>query len=520
MAQDYESPFKPIVSGSDYLSGSVFGQVAGALLSRRDKQVKRQAQKALLASAIIETFGQLQRNQKQGVVDSINETNEKYSDVFKINEEEYTNFNRKEVDEYIKSPENFLNKKAVEKFNTSDFAINNDITYQNRNDEPKEIRKGILQTIDNFKKEIKQEYDILKDNPMYTSKTFIEYNKKAKEEYLSAINLIQNDPTRKNLVKAAFNKIFGTAPDGTKRFGMAEKAELEKTLDTATKERTTFRERINKSEEDLKTFYNTLMPSEVSEFDLNIIKNKNKVFKSSEIENKVNNTIGYFVDNKGEYTNFASDISLELEISGKTIDIKKKIINGKIKVLNKKGEEEPLSQNILYESIGLKRLNMENAAIQNNNNPIVGPSSIHAALISFNNNNRFKVDGNNIIFTPPGTDIKSSLDPDDKAALLNKNGNPLDETNEREYSIANMFNIFQSEEFLEASEEDRRESVDYLKNEHPENAEEIEMIYNSTLEDLIKYEEENLKEFSQKGFRKLFPESMFRSVDLEKLQDL
>ena len=520
MAQEFESQFKPIVSGSDYLSGSEFGQVAGALLARRDKQDKKQAKRALLASAVLEGLGALQRNQKQGVIDSINETNEKYADVFKINEEEYTNFNRKEVDEYIKSPTNFLNRKAIEKFNTSDFAINNGITYQNRNDESKEIQKGILETIDNYKKEIKQEYDILKDNPMYTAKNFIEYNKKAKEEYLAAINLIKDDPTRKNLVKAAFNKIFGTAPDGTKRFGMAEKAELEKTLDTATKERTTFRERINQSEEDLETFYNTLMPSEVSEFDLNIIKSKNKVFKASEIENKVNNTIRYFVDDKGEFTTFASKTPLELEISGKTIDIKKKIINGQIKVLNKKGEEEPLSQNILYESIGLKRLNMENVAIQNNNNPIVGPSSIHAALISFNNNNRFKVDGNNIIFTPPGKDIKNSLDSDDKAALLNENGKSLDEIDARQYSIVNMFNIFQSEEFLEASEEDRRESVDYLKNEHPENAEEIEMIYNSTLEDLIKYEEENLKEFSQKGFRKLFPESMFKSVDLEKLQNL
>ena len=40
---EYDSPFKPIVSGSDYLSGSEFGQVAGALLSRRDKQDKKQA---------------------------------------------------------------------------------------------------------------------------------------------------------------------------------------------------------------------------------------------------------------------------------------------------------------------------------------------------------------------------------------------------------------------------------------------------------------------------------------------
>ena len=85
---EYDSPFKPIVSDSDYLSGSEFGQVAGALLSRRDKQDKKQARKALVASAILETFGTLQRNQKQDVIDAINETNEKYSDIFSTNKAE------------------------------------------------------------------------------------------------------------------------------------------------------------------------------------------------------------------------------------------------------------------------------------------------------------------------------------------------------------------------------------------------------------------------------------------------
>ena len=42
MTQQFDSQFKPIVSGSDYLSGSEFGQVAGALLARRDKQDKKQ----------------------------------------------------------------------------------------------------------------------------------------------------------------------------------------------------------------------------------------------------------------------------------------------------------------------------------------------------------------------------------------------------------------------------------------------------------------------------------------------
>ena len=117
MAQEYESPFKPIVSSSDYLSGSEFGQVAGALLSRRDKQDKKQARQALVASAILETFGQLQRNQKQDIIDAVNETNEKYSDIFSTNKAEFESYSdeRNEVEEYLKNKKVYLNNKNNQK---------------------------------------------------------------------------------------------------------------------------------------------------------------------------------------------------------------------------------------------------------------------------------------------------------------------------------------------------------------------------------------------------------------------
>ena len=48
----------------DYLSGSQFGNVAGALLARKRKVDKDQARKAIFASAIFETIGALQRKQQ------------------------------------------------------------------------------------------------------------------------------------------------------------------------------------------------------------------------------------------------------------------------------------------------------------------------------------------------------------------------------------------------------------------------------------------------------------------------
>jgi len=73
----------------DYLSGSQFGQVAGGLLARRRKQDKKQFEQALIASAILETFGQLQAKQKQDTNDAVLEIQDKYSDIFENNEALY-----------------------------------------------------------------------------------------------------------------------------------------------------------------------------------------------------------------------------------------------------------------------------------------------------------------------------------------------------------------------------------------------------------------------------------------------
>jgi len=541
MAQEFESQFKPIVSGSDYLSGSEFGQVAGALLARRDKQDKKQAKRALLASAVLEGLGALQRNQKQGVIDSINETNEKYSDVFRVNQEEYSRFNRKEVDEYIKNPENFINKKAIEKFNTSDFAVNNGVTYQNRNNESVVIQEGILTTLNNYKKEIKQEYDILKENPIYQKKSFSEFNRKAKEEYMAAVNAIKDDPTKKGLLRAAFNKVFGTAPDGTKRFGMAEQAELENTLKEATQDRTTFRAKINKSEEDLQNFYQGIMPSEASMLNLSNIKNTSKIFSVRELEDKTNSTIKLFVDDRGNYTSFGKT-GLEFNISGeaedgskffKTVDIKNKIRNNNIVVLNENGEKEPLSQNILYESIALKTLNMQHVAItENKEQPLTGPTAVHAVLESFNENNRFRVEGNKIIFTPPGSNIKDEIDADDAAALLQTNGKPeeelpsdvlQDDSITTRYSAVSVLNFVEDLRLEGKSDEEINLAVTNMKVNVFKNdkdiSKEIDLIVNSTKEEFLKLKKLELEE---RGESSIFPTKFFRNEfgtvsDIDKL---
>jgi len=232
---EYDSPFKPIVSGSDYLSGSEFGQVAGALLSRRDKQDKKQARKALVASAILETFGQLQRNQKQDVIDSINETNEKYADVFEGNKEY---FNDESISEQRKLYQLYKNEKtrdralltqAINIFNTDTDIMAaygpNAFTTVSQMKKTKEGAIALSNEIELLKEQAKDYFESITDEAI-TMPTFTKYNAKAKNAYQAAIEEIKNDPTKKGLVRAAWLKVFGRDKDGNPRFGLVHQDKL------------------------------------------------------------------------------------------------------------------------------------------------------------------------------------------------------------------------------------------------------------------------------------------------------
>ena len=245
---EYDSPFKPIVSGSDYLSGSEFGQVAGALLARRDKQDKKQARKALLASAVLETFGTLQRNQKQDVIDAINETNEKYSDIFSTNKAEFESYSdeRNEVEEYQKNKKVYLNNKTTEFIDGTDEVVAARVKWADVDKQPNELRNSMYAAWNKHREELQNKMEALSKDPRVTSVSFEEFNKLAKEEYKAAIDLVKNDPTKKSLIAAAWNKIFKTKKDdgGELVTTNTELLDLQESLNIAKDKRTTFRDTI------------------------------------------------------------------------------------------------------------------------------------------------------------------------------------------------------------------------------------------------------------------------------------
>ena len=254
----------------DYLSGSAFGQVAGSLLASRRKRDKKEFRRALLASAIFEGFGAAQRQQKQSVVDAANDVKENYTNIFNDNEELYQNqsVNRAKYQSYLNDKNQYVTETAKELFN-NDPGIQKELGFNafnklNTNDLIPESYNKAVEVFNAYKE--KAEYDVkqLGLNPAVNVSTFTRFNEKATKAYKDALAEVKDDPTKKGLIRAAFNKIFGTASDGTKRFGMAERAELINARETSEKLMTEQKNIVtgvidpkDKEEENIKSTANT-----------------------------------------------------------------------------------------------------------------------------------------------------------------------------------------------------------------------------------------------------------------------
>jgi len=265
----------------DYFKGSskAYGQLAGSLLASNRKEDKKQAKKALLASVVMNTFGALQNRQKQSIIDGANDVKEQYADIFNQNKSEFEAYTdeREELKRYNKNKEVFLNEEVTKIINNTDAAKAAGVTWENKNNEPEEVRKALENSYNVERKNLINRMETLKLDPRATTKTFEKFNQRAMNEYKAALSLVEDDPTKKGIIREAFNKIFGTAKDGTKRFGMAERAELEEALNTAKTERTTFRETMDRELIE-KQLYEPLVF-------------KNKSIKKSEIYSKVGNAL-------------------------------------------------------------------------------------------------------------------------------------------------------------------------------------------------------------------------------------
>ena len=217
----------------DYFKGSsqAYGQLAGSLLAGRRKEDKKEAKRALLASVVMNTFGALQNQQKQSIIDGSNDVKEKYSEIFTDNEEIFNlaEPTRKKYRSYVDNPEDYKHNEAVKMFN-KDPIIRKELgenAWSSVNQESLSPDSYANATkIYNSYKDIAEKNILAKsENPAVKETTFTKFNRPAMELYKAELSLVQDDPTQKGIIRSAFSKIFGT--------GMAEKAELELNVKTS-----------------------------------------------------------------------------------------------------------------------------------------------------------------------------------------------------------------------------------------------------------------------------------------------
>ena len=519
---------------NDYLSGSQFGNVAGALLARKRRQDKDQAKRALFASALFETIGAFQRRQQTNLNKDIENINTQYQDIFVNNQEEWNGaqVNRQAITEADRIGEKaYLNKRVNENI---DYLLQDlGVSWQDKNMQSKEVQDKMLEVYNAQLKREKEILDLLKQNPVNTYNTFSQYNKAAKNEYLAALSAVKDDPTRKGLISAAFNRIFRTEKDaeGNLTSTNAEKIALEDALNIAKSQRKTFREGVNAAETLLNNRYSSLVGKPAEELENNIVTLARKPFTEKQILNqiKLNDThlededfreipLNIPVIKTGLTLENINDIPEMSEDNIEEVNIIKAWKDNKIKVYDPDTQElSPISSFKMKEILAQKSLSLNDIRMQNNRTPTVGASLVYESLQSFANDGRFlrlkdlKKDAfsvfgvdvpftgeevwnaDDILFIAPSQTgqnlLRNKVSASDAVAINQSQGSNRPEdivTGEDiegppEYDGLTVLDFLQSENFMTNSRNNQIQAINELKGSYPDKAEEIDNLYDLVL---------------------------------------
>jgi len=517
---------------NDYLSGSQFGNVAGALLARKRRQDKDQARRALFASVLFETVGAFQRKQQTNLNKDIENINTQYQDIFVNNQEEWNGaqVNRQAIAEADRIGEKaYLNKRVDENI---DYLLKDlGVSWKDKNMQSQEVQDKMFEVYNAQLKREKEILDLLRQNPVNTYNTFSQYNKAAKNEYLAALAAVKDDPTRKGLVAAAFNRIFRTEKDaeGNLTSTNAEKIALEDALNIAKQERKTFRDDVNAAETLLNNRYSSLVGKPAEELENNLVPLAKKPFTEKQILNqiKLNDThledevfmkipLNLPVLKTGVTIENIKDIPELNEDNIEEVNIKKAWKDKKIKVYNPDTQElSTISSFEMKEILAKQALSLNDIRMKNGINPTVGASIINESFQSFANEGRFLRlkdlkkdafsffgvdvpftgeqlwDADDILFIAPSQTgqnlLRNKVSVSDAVAINQSQGSNRPEdiipTEEEisNYNGSSVLEFLQSEDFMTSSKADQVGAINELKQNYPANSEEIDNLYDLVL---------------------------------------
>ena len=202
----------------NYLDSSKVGQLAGAILARRKQTTSDEKKKAIGATILLETLNAFKNREKQNLVEETNNFKQEADLILKDYEERYNQNNntRNEINLFNSvNRENFLNKKIIDNYNTSDFRRTIGKSYDEMEANPA-LREQLFEWGNKEKERLIEYYNKVQEDPFVTH-TFSSLSKPVLDELNAKIDSLEDDPTKRSLLLKGLNKIFPNM------FGTAEK---------------------------------------------------------------------------------------------------------------------------------------------------------------------------------------------------------------------------------------------------------------------------------------------------------
>ena len=244
MADFKQSPFKPM--------SKTYGKLAKSLLSSTNDSYKKDVYKGIGLQVIADGLKGVGASLKQSVLDGANDVKEEYANIFQTNKAEYESFTneRDRLKRYNENKETFLNEEAAKVINNTDEAVAARVTWSEVDEQPENIRNAMYKAYNDEREKIQREMERLEVDPRASIRTFEKFNERAVDEYYAALKLVEDDPTKKGLVRNLWNRIFKTkrTPDGELVTTNESLLKLKENLENAKKERSTFRDSIEKQQ--------------------------------------------------------------------------------------------------------------------------------------------------------------------------------------------------------------------------------------------------------------------------------
>tara|TARA_R100001460_G_scaffold514_2_gene2510 strand:+ start:3108 stop:5057 length:1950 start_codon:yes stop_codon:yes gene_type:complete len=394
----------------DYMTNSPFGQVAGALLAKKDDDYKKNMAIAFGAGFLKDFLSNLTAFQQEERLDARDRLKTESDIIFSKDSSEWADFadERARVDEYNRMGESaYLNKYASQNMTYSDDAIARGITWENRMQLPKDVRDSLQDEFNSQRDRGKQEIEILRQDPRVKFRTVQGYTEAGRRAFLAKDELAKNDPTKRGVIREEWNNLFKFDKDGNYTGNNAEKIRMDRAIELAVEDYDNQQLSVQAATRRLEDFYSGSIGGDAGDLEFDSINMSQKPYDAETIrqQKKVNKDILEERNSSGRYTGRVNkaffDIPLEIPIVRKdkigedgnpvkeTVNIKEGNFQN-IKVLDANGQVSVLSTEMLYDALAVHQLRQNEMLIKNGSNALVGAQSIHSIFNQWANEGRFQ----------------------------------------------------------------------------------------------------------------------------------